>query len=63
MNLLHEADDDAVIKLESTATAALAHTNRQTVRKLLQPAARALNVPVSIAPVERVVNQGGMASS
>ena len=27
LNLLHEADDDAVIWLESTATAALTHTH------------------------------------
>jgi len=59
----HEADDDAVIRLESTATAALAHTHRQTLRKLLQPAARALSVPATIAPVERVFTQGDMASS
>ena len=29
LNLLHEADDDAVIRLESTATAALAANNNQ----------------------------------
>jgi len=29
LNLLHEADDDAVIWLESTATAALAKMNRK----------------------------------
>ena len=31
LNLLHEADDDAVVWLESTATAALAESNNSMV--------------------------------
>jgi len=31
LNLLHEADDDAVVCLESTATAALAESNNSMV--------------------------------
>jgi len=65
MNLLHEADNDAVIRLESTATAAFAHSHRQTPRKQLQPAARALrhtctcaSFKASSALVQRVFSQG-----
>ena len=32
LNLLHEADDDAVIRLESTATAALTKINNRRDR-------------------------------
>jgi len=38
------------------------HTHRQTLPKLLQPVARALSVPASSAPVERVFSQGGSHS-
>ena len=38
------------------------HTHRQTLPKLLQPVARALSVPASSAPVERVFSHGGSHS-
>ena len=41
-------------------TIALPHTSPDPFPKLLQPAARALSMPASSAPVQRVFSQGGI---